>query len=227
MPDTTRGVAIILLTGEDQTALTRKASGELLRLRPALGDSSTMTIAELVPEPPELNSPWKVVMEIRGDTRKFPAAIEGLSERLGTVADRARCALAVGDDHVIFERDIPVGARPVTLYYALFRRPDVSAEKFSHHWKEIHSHLVIPTGYQLTYRQLHSDEHATREASEAAGFDVRDVAGVAHEQFIDQKTFMAATVDPDLAEEVADVANFSDMDRSGGLLTRDVPLASE
>lgn len=215
----TLGTAIILLTGHDQADLAGRASQELSSFRRALGDGAAATVADLVEDPPELNSPWNVVIEARGETGKLAAALEGLSSRLGDAVDRARSAAAVGEDHVIFEHPIPAGARPVTLYYALFRRADVPTDQFAHHWLTIHPQYVIPTGYQLTYRQLHSDEAATRRASEAAAFGVCDVAGVAHEQFIDQATFVKATVDPELAEEVADVGNFSDMQRSGGLLT--------
>jgi hypothetical protein len=210
--------AIILIAGgaaneDDVTA------EEAKRLGRELGDVS-VTCADVLPDGPDLGGIWTSVIELHGPLEALPAALAGLAGRFGSAVDPAASAVSVGRDRIIFERPIPAEVRPVKLYYALFRPPGMAKEQFSALWHDEHAEYVRESDYQLTYHQLHGDDDATARAADAAGFGVVGVDGVAHEEFADRDTFVAATQDEELAEEVAHVANFSLPELNRGILTR-------
>src|SRR5207245_9820849 len=128
-----------------------------------------VTGAAVFPYGPDLGAIWTSGMELHGPLDGLTAALTGLAGRLGSAVDPAASALSVGTDRVIFERPIPDGARPVKLYYALFRPSGMAKEKFSSLWHDEHAEYVRESRYQLTYHQLHGDDDATARATDAAG----------------------------------------------------------
>jgi hypothetical protein len=209
--------AIILLAGHAPPDLTAE---EASRLRRQMGDGVSVSCADVLADGPDLGAIWTSVIELHGPLDGLTAALTGLAGRLGSAVDAEASALSVGTDRVIFERPIPLDARPVKLYYALFRPSGMAKEQFSSLWHDEHAEYVRESKYQLTYHQLHGHDDATARATDAAGFGVTGVDGIAHEEFLDRDTFVAATQDEELAEEVAHVVNFSIPELNRGILTR-------
>jgi hypothetical protein len=212
----TPDAAIVMLTVRSDDV----AGEEAVRLTHELGAAVSVDVADLLSDAPAMGASWSAAIEIHGAVEGIANAVRGMADRLGSAIDAAESSIVVGNDRLIFERPMAPGVDPVKIYYALFPKSNVSRSQFEHHWYEIHAKVVDRDPYPLMYRQLHGDDIATPAANEAAGFGVTDIAGIAHESFVDRDDFAAALIDPSLDGDRADLGLFSDVARNRAILAK-------
>jgi hypothetical protein len=143
--------------------------------------------------------------------------LAALGGHLGDGLDAERSAVAVGQVHSIKD-----GHAAVHLLYGMRRRAGVTHEAFSEHWLEQHSKVAVHTPGLVGYHQLHVDPVRTGRATEAAGFGVDVLDGVALEWFADIAGFVGAVgAKPEFGQAAkASEDRFNDIARATGILTQ-------
>jgi len=106
---------------------------------------------------------------------------------------------------------------PAVKFYALMRRrPDLTADQFSHHWRHTHSELAKRIRRIRRYSQAHA------LAGAPPGIRRADYDGVAEVWFDDLPAALGLGDDPDYLEGAAlDDPNFIDVENVGLLFTRE------
>jgi hypothetical protein len=152
------------------------------------------------------------VLEIRApdevDPRTIVNALEGLSDRFGSIVDGTRSCALMGTEHAVI-----AGTGPVLLFYCFRRRPPVTHDEFIDYWKNKLVEQTTKTPAKTGYIQLHVDPELSHLAAEAAGFAIDDYDGVALEWYPDMRGFMTAVKwasEPDAAiiESEANINDF-------------------
>lgn len=103
----------------------------------------------------------------------------------------------------------------ISLIVFIKRRPDMTADAFSHYWREVHAPLLLActdfSRHILRYEQFHGSEQTTTLGAMfgASG----DFDGVAAITFADAHTLKAAFAEPHYLSDVRpDEPNFVDLD---------------
>lgn len=135
---------------------------------------------------------FDAVLEVSVPTEVGPdvliASIEGLPQRLGSVFDATRSAVALGVDQPITH-----GKGALQIFVCLRRMPGFSHDQFCDYWRNDLVQHTTKTPGKTGYRQLHADPLLTRRAARAAGVVIDDVDGVALEFYPDVAGLYAAT----------------------------------
>jgi len=163
---------------------------------------------------------WQAAVEATAaDDDAAIAAVAGAARRLGTAVDAAASAVVLGTEHEIADR----GGGPLTLYYALRRKPESTTAAFSARYLDVHSQFGLASHGWSSYHQLHADPVASERAAAAAGFGVADIDGLSQLSFADETGMIEMFAPtPEARAAIEDEQKFTDGGRNSGFVAREL-----
>jgi hypothetical protein len=198
-------------------------------LRARLGAGGSTVLLLRIPDDPFASANpgmrgFDATLELRDappDPAQLIAAVDGLGERIASIAHVDLSAALVGVDHQI----VPCATEPVRYQYLMRRRADLTHTQYSDYYLQVHAEFGRHLGGILGYTQFHADPELSRRAASAAGVGLWAFDSIAQLHLDSLRGFTDALARMSEAERTApslDEENFVDRANSVSFVTRRV-----